>query len=300
MPRCRICNAKEQDQRVRAEFVYGGSEEHRFWHCQRCDAVYLFPVPSPEEEAYFYEREFEKFMASRSEAERDWSNAEAHVRSNQDQVRRRWRVLEPYLRAGVDLLEVGCSSGFMLDAFREAGIQCTGVEPSGAFSDFLREKGYTVYKSVDELKARVPEKRFDLVVHFFVFEHVRDPFEFLKSTLGLLKPVGKMIAEIPCVNDPLTSLFEIPAFERFYWSIAHHYYYSPRSIAYVLDSLGVKYRLVPEQRYDLSNHIIWMTKGTPGGQGKFKHVFTKELIEKYKQDLRDKWLCDTMFLIVEG
>lgn len=300
MPKCRICNASPQEQRIRAESVYGGGPEHKFWQCRQCDAVYLYPVPSVEEERRFYREEFAKFMASRSGEDRDWSTAEAHVKTNQDQVSRRWVFLKDYLRQEMNLLEIGCSSGFMLNAFRAHGMHCVGVEPSGEFLEFLHRNRHIAYRSIEELREKEPNRKFDLIVHFFVFEHIRDPFVFLEETLKLLKLGGRMIAEVPCVHDPLTSIYDIPAFETFYWSIAHHYYYSPKSMSYILNRLNLKSRLIPEQRYDLSNHIIWMTKGKPGGQDKYNHVFSKELLNKYKQDLKDRWLCDTMFVIIEN
>ncbi|UCE06633.1 MAG: class I SAM-dependent methyltransferase [bacterium] len=297
IPWCRICGADQKFQRIRAHTVYGGQEEHNFWHCSECDAVYLFPIPSEEEEAQFYNQEFEKFMAKRSGKNQDWTEPLAHVKANQDQVKRRWPFLEPHLRSGQTLLEIGCSSGFMLNAFRDHGLNCVGIEPSGAFLDFLLANDYEGYKSLEELVQR-EEKKFNIIVHFFVLEHISDPYSFFSYSLELLEEGGKIIAEVPCVNDPLTSLYSIPAFEEFYWSIAHHYYYSQKSLGYILNKLGVKYEMLPEQRYDLSNHIVWMTEGKPGGQDRYNYVFSKELIEKYKQDLKDNWLCDTIFLYV--
>jgi len=116
--------------------------------------------------------------------------------------------------------------------------------------------------------------------------------------LNLLKEDGIIIAEVPCVNDPLTSIYNIPEFEKFYWSIAHHYYFSPKSISYILNQIDCKYKLVPEQRYDLSNHIFWMQYGKPGGQGKYNHIFSKETIDYYKKDLKNNWNCDTFFLYI--
>jgi len=296
-PCCRICGAGGSQLSIKAQTVFGGSPEHKFWHCSKCDVVFLYPVLSEQEEQHFYRMEFEKFMAARSGKERDWSNAEAHIKTNQDQVKRRLSFLEPYLRTGADLLEIGCSSGFMLDAFRDYGMNCTGVEPSGEFTDFLYSKGYPVFENLNQLIDN-STKKYDLLVHFFVFEHIRDPFVFLKQTYDLLKEDGKIIAEIPCINDPLVSVFKIQAFDEFYWSIAHHYYYSPKSLAYVLDHLNLAYDMFPEQRYDLSNHIIWMLEGKPGGQGKFNHIFSQNLIEQYKRDLKQSWFCDTIFLVI--
>jgi SAM-dependent methyltransferase len=300
MQNCRICNADKSNQSIRAEFVYGGEKKHKFWHCSKCDTTYLFPAPSIEEEAQFYKMEFENFMSNRSGKDRDWSNAKAHVASNQDQVKRRGEFLSPYLKKNLNLLELGCSSGFMLDAFTNKGLKCTGIEPSGEFTEFLKSRGYSVYDSLESLKRKTPNVRFDIIIHFFLFEHIRDPFSFLRDTFSLLNPNGVMIAEIPCINDPLTSLYDIPAFERFYWSIAHHYYYSPKSLSYILDKLDLNYELIPEQRYDLSNHIHWATKGEPGGQDRFNHIFSDQLNEKYKKDLKDKWTCDTIFLIIKN
>lgn len=297
VPNCRLCQASPDQQRVRADTVYGGEDFHKFWQCDRCDAVYLFPVPSEKEEARFYREEFEKFMSGRSGEDRDWSNAEAHIKSNQDHVARRWKFLLPYIKPEMDILEIGCSSGFMLNAFREENLKCVGVEPSGQFIKFLHSNGYEAYQKLEELK-KSQTGPFDLVVHFFVLEHIRNPFLFFEETFAFLKPGGKIIAEIPCVNDPLTSVYNIPAFERFYWSVAHHFYYSPKSLQYVLDKLGLEYEMIPEQRYDLSNHVTWMMEGKPGGQGKYSHVFSSELIEKYKDDLKSNWICDTIFLSI--
>ena len=296
-PSCRICDADKVHQSVRASSVYGGRPEHDFWHCSQCDAIYLYPVPSEKEEVRFYRGEFEKFMVSRSGPERDWGNTEAHIKSNQDQVIRRMPFIKPYIHPGMDLLEIGCSSGFMLKAFQDLGLDCVGIEPSGVFSNYLCSKGFKVYKSLEGLQKK-SKKKFDLIVHFFVLEHVRSPYEFFSQSMEVLKEGGKIIAEVPCANDPLANLYSITAFEKFYWSIAHHYYYTPKSLGYVLDKMGLQYQMIAEQRYDLSNHIVWMTEGKPGGQGRYNHIYSAELIEKYKDDLKKNWVCDTIFLYI--
>lgn len=292
-PICRLCQSTDK-QKVRAPHVFGGREEHNFWHCEKCDAIYLFPVLTEEEEKKFYLQEFEKFMSQRVGDHRDWSNAELHKKTNADQVTRRLPFLETYLKPGIDLLEIGCSSGFMLDAFRKLEVNCTGVEPSGEFSEFLERAGYEVVEDLSELDGR----KFDLISSFFVFEHIRDPFAFLSQAYGMLRENGTLIFEIPCANDPLTAIYDIDAFEKFYWSIAHHYYYTPESLRYILDKLGYKYKLIPEQRYDLSNHMVWMKDGRPGGQGKYSALLGSEVINAYRNSLINSWQCDTVFLYI--
>ncbi len=65
-PRCRFCKASPEYQSVRSEFVYRGEKEHKFWQCDKCDLVYLWPVPSVEEEERFYTNEFERYMEKKS------------------------------------------------------------------------------------------------------------------------------------------------------------------------------------------------------------------------------------------
>lgn len=297
-PVCRSCAAGASKQSIKAEFVFGGKPEHKFWRCSECDLVYLWPIPTVEEEKNFYAQEFEKFMSLRASQDRDWSGAEAHIKSNQDNVKRRMDFLKNDIEPGKNVLEIGCSSGFMMEAFRNAGMKAVGIEPSERFGAFLKEKKFHVTNSLNELKNDNPGINFDLIVHFFVLEHIRNTKEFIIEQLDMLKPSGKIIAEVPCVNDPLTSIYHIPAFERFYWSIAHHYYFSPRSLAYILDSIGCNYNFFPEQRYDLSNHLVWMQEGKPGGQGRYNSVFSKETLDNYSKDLKNNWTCDTFFVYI--
>jgi 2-polyprenyl-3-methyl-5-hydroxy-6-metoxy-1,4-benzoquinol methylase len=293
-PRCRICDAIEEKQTLRAEDVFGGRDEHNFWECSHCGVIYLYPYLSKEEEIHFYKKEFEKFMSSRVGDHRDWSNAKKHISSNQDQVERRWRFVEEHIEQDKTLLEIGCSSGFMMDAFRDSGLECCGVEPSGEFLEFLKDNGHRAYESLADLK-KMEDKKFDIIAHFFVFEHIANPFEFLEETYKMLNSGGVIIAEIPSSTDVLTSVYTIPAFEKFYWSIAHHYYYNPKSLKYILDKLGYRYELIPEQRYDLSNHTTWMMDGRAGGQGRFD-IFSKETLDFYREDLMKNWKCDTVIL----
>jgi SAM-dependent methyltransferase len=297
---CTLCSSGFDKQKIRAPYVYGGSEKHNFWECSECSLVYLLPTLSNAEEKLFYAKEFERFMENRTGGDRSWSGPEAHIQSNQDHVIRRWEFLKDYIKSTDEVLEIGCSSGFMLDDIRNKGIKVAGIEPSGGFGDYLSKKGHEHYNSLAELKENRPDAKYDVIIHFFVLEHVRNAVDFLSSQLELLKPDGLIIAEVPNVDDPLTSIYNIPAFEKFYWSIAHHYYYSPKSLSPELDKLDCsEYFFKLDQRYDLSNHITWLQEGKPGGQGKFNNIFSKKTLDAYKRDLINCKHCDTFFLYIK-
>lgn len=297
---CPLCHAGVETQVVVTSHVYGGGEcrGHAFFHCGACDVRYQYPGLTPEEEARFYAAEFEGFMASRAGSKGGWHKAEDHIAANEPTRLRRMKYLAPHLAGRPRLLEVGCSSGFMLFPLAEAGHACSGIEPSGVFSEFVKNRGLAVYDSLSKLQASVPNAQFDAILHFFVLEHVADPMAFLEAQLALLKPGGKIIFEIPNAADPLYSVYDIPAFERFYWSVAHPWYFSELSLRYLLEKLGRPYEVLRDQRYDLSNHMVWARDGRPGGMGRFTKELGAELEESYKQALIRNGKCDTLIGVV--
>lgn len=298
--RCPLCHAGFEKQSVATRHVYG-SERGRgnaFFHCHGCDVRYQYPGLTAAETERFYAAEFEGFMTGRAGSQGGWENAEAHVRANEPTRLRRMKYLEPHLIAGGRVLEVGCSSGFMLYPLQEAGHECVGIEPSGLFRDYVKSRGLSVYDSLAQVEQLVETPRFDVILHCFVMEHVADPQKFLESQLALLRPGGKIIFEVPNVADPLHEVYDIPAFERFYWSVAHPWYFSEAALHYVLGKLGRPCRILRDQRYDLSNHMVWARDGRPGGMGRFTDVLGHELEESYKQALIRIGKCDTLIGII--
>lgn len=298
--KCPLCDAGRDKQSVITPHVYGSSANrgNAFFHCEACDVRYQYPGLTPDEEARFYAAEFEGFMAGRSGQEGGWLKAEQHIEANEATRVRRMKYLAPYLKDKAEILEVGCSSGFMLYPLAEAGHLCTGVEPSGVFSEFVAQRSLPVFQSVEELQSQKPKVHFDLILHFFVLEHISDPISFLRNQLAMLKPGGAIVFEIPNAADPLYSVYDIPAFERFYWSVAHPWYFSEASLEYLLRQVASPYKILKDQRYDLSNHMVWARDGRPGGMGRFTQKLGQDVEEAYKQALIQSGKCDTLVGII--
>jgi SAM-dependent methyltransferase len=297
--RCPLCSAGLEAQSLVTRHVYGdGSASRAFFHCESCDVRYQFPGLTPDEEARFYAAEFEGFMASRSGDAGGWLKTEQHLLANEPTRLRRMKYLSPYLGEAADILEIGCSSGFMLYPLSASGHRCTGIEPSGVFSAFVKGRGLPVFQSLELLQRHEPQARFDLIQHFFVLEHIADPRAFLHEQLAMLKPGGRIVFEIPNAADPLYSVYDIPAFERFYWSIAHPWYFSEASLEFLLNQLGCSHEILREQRYDLSNHMVWARDGRPGGMERFTPKLGQETEDLYKQSLIRSGRCDTLVGII--
>ncbi len=54
---------------------------------------------------------------------------------------------------------------------------------------------------------------------------------------------------------------------------------------FFLKQLGEQYEVLRDQRYDLSNRIIWARDGGPGGIGRFTPQLGADVEESYKKSL---------------
>jgi SAM-dependent methyltransferase len=255
--------------------------------CNHCDFVYLFPRPSESDLASYYQVDYrDHYQDEKVENRFNIDLPEAYAR-----VAR----LESFLNRTTKVLEIGSGSGAFLAAVAPFVSEIVGIEPDKAAREWLQEKqGKPVFKSVDELMDQ--EKQFDIIVLFHVLEHFVNPITFLAKIKSLLSQNGRIIIEVPNVEDALVSAYNIEAFKDFYYCSAHLSYFSATSLQNCFYKAG--YTAVVEfvQRYDLSNHFTWLQKGIPGGMAAFKYI-TPLTNLAYETDLIRKGISDTLWAV---
>ena len=102
---------------------------------------------------------------------------------------------------------------------------------------------------------RRPGGSFDLVCLFHVLEHIIEPAPFLESCTALLVSGGRIIIEVPSLEDPLLSLYHVDAYQNFFFQTQHPYSYSAASLGRLLDAHGLAVdESIAHQRYGLENH----------------------------------------------
>jgi len=109
-------------------------------------------------------------------------------------------VMKKNLPPGALILEIGCSSGFLL---RELVKNFPNYLLVGV--DVVREPLYRLSKILpgiplfrfDLLKCPLPEKIADVIILLNVLEHIESDGEALKEVFDLLKPGGALILEVP-------------------------------------------------------------------------------------------------------
>jgi hypothetical protein len=92
--------------------------------------------------------------------------------------------------------------------------------------------------------------------------------------------------------------WNVEAFDRFYWQKAHYFNYSHQTLAMVLTMAGfTDIETIPVQRYDISNHVHWLSTGKPGGLGAYTDLLDERVNAEYARALRERWLCDTVMAV---
>jgi len=103
---------------------------------------------------------------------------------------------------GKTLLEFGCSWGYTLAQFREAGYDVTGFEYSRPRASFGREHlGLDILEEYAQIDA-VPDNSFDVIFTNHVLEHLPDLKVAFRLFARLLAPGGTLVIVVPNGSGP--------------------------------------------------------------------------------------------------
>jgi 2-polyprenyl-3-methyl-5-hydroxy-6-metoxy-1,4-benzoquinol methylase len=193
------------------------------------------------------------------------------------------------------ILDFGCGSGGMISAFA-SDFKVIGIEPDSGARHAAKDLGHTVFESAEV--AEFNNVQVDLVTLFHVIEHFYEAAAELHRILELLRPGGFLIIETPNSMDALLSKYESKEFSKFtYWS-HHPMLHSHKSLEILVKRCG--FEIIENsgvQRYDINNHLYWLSEGRPGGHEKWQYFAPEELIETYARFLVESKISDTLWVV---
>ena len=203
---------------------HGRTDLYTLLRCPICSLVWIDSPPAPAEMGLHYGAAYDRSISSTGEA-------------TAERWRERCATIAKYKQEG-RILDLGCSSGSFLSALPRDRWQLFGIEMSHQVAERARARcGATVFVG-DVLDANFPPNYFDAITCIHVFEHVYKPKEVLLKIAEWLKPGGIFYTLMPNIDSAAFRFF------KSYWYALelprHLFHFSPRSLAYVADSVGLK------------------------------------------------------------
>jgi len=100
----------------------------------------------------------------------------------------------------LQVLEVGCSSGYFGSALRSAGHTVWGIEPNKDSATIASERlDFVFVGMVEDFMTAFPDKKFDVICFGDVLEHIACPNDVLKQCHSMLVEGGAIVASVPNV-----------------------------------------------------------------------------------------------------
>jgi 2-polyprenyl-3-methyl-5-hydroxy-6-metoxy-1,4-benzoquinol methylase len=201
-------------------------DEFSFARCADCNLVYLNPRPVAAELPRIYPATYHSYILDRASG----SRGSFITRMRQRAAARRFRPVMKHLRGleTIDLLDVGCGNGWMLQLFKSLDpdrVRTFGVEISEPVCDTARKLGHTVY--CGRFEDVNLDRTFEVVNLTHVIEHVSDPRLVVRKAFNALKPGGLLVLETPNVGAVEWPLFKDGAWGAYH--IPRHWYLFDRA-----------------------------------------------------------------------
>lgn len=290
---CRICGGNDWGVLYRGPIRVGrfgnlSAEEHTVWKCASCLAGFLPGISG--QTATYYES-----TAYREEVD-GGAEAADYFRLHDGEQASNLAVTGTAIFRDKIVVDVGCGGGSFLDAVKGFAREAVAVEPSRQFRQSLAARGYAAYAymrdALTDYRGQV-----DVITSYSVLEHVEDPLGFLQDIRDLLAPNGKAFLSTPNRADIL--LEALPKdYPSFFYRKAHRWYFDAEAMRNLLERGGFgDVRIIPRQRFGLSNFLGWMRDASPLGHRRLGFV-TEAMDSTWKAELERTLRCD--YLYVEG
>lgn len=245
-------------------------EGFQFVRCDQCGVVYVNPALKDEHVRQVYKHQS---YSDLTKALMEPSDAYRRERFGKERVSIVNRFLRPDGRGGTRLLDVGCATGFFVQAAKDAGWDASGVESNPFQADFARKAGLDVRNETIE-ETTFPDGSFDAVTLFEVIEHVKQPMGILRKAHRLLRPGGMVFLYTP--NFDCASRLIMGIDSHFIWGSNHLTYFTVPTLAAALERAGFRVEHAETQGLDIED-MIWYFEQTGRHDMSFVRSFRHEL-----------------------
>ena len=149
-------------------------------------------------------------------------------------------------------LDIGCSTGFVVEAAREQGWHAAGIDLNPSAVEFGRRRGLDL-RAVALEDAGCDPGTLDAVSLFDVIEHLLAPSAVIAAAARLLKPNGIVFAYVPNYDSASRLLMGKEA--HFIWPTHHLNYYTPATVSDLMRHHGLEVDLLTTEGLDIADYL---------------------------------------------
>lgn len=219
--------------------------------CKYCDLIYVNPILDSEKYLNTYKsKTYQNIMKSLGE--------KSHKYRLERFGKERTSYLKKYLgnKKKINLLDIGCSTGFFIEAAKKEGWRCEGLELNPSAARFGIKRGLKIYQTnLENFKTNI---KYDIITLFDVLEHLSNPKQIIKYAKKILKKNGLLYVYVPNWDSASRILMKEKNC-HFIWPTHHLTYFTPKTLLSFFNKL--KFKLVDweTQGLDLFDYA-WFLK----------------------------------------
>jgi 2-polyprenyl-3-methyl-5-hydroxy-6-metoxy-1,4-benzoquinol methylase len=180
---CPLCgNAQEK-------FLFS-KNNFRIVRCEHCTLVYVNPRLTEKAAKRLYNENVISPMQYYQQTRK----------SDLTTFKKRWRLIEKFVKNRGKVLDVGCNVGTFLEVAKNAGWDCYGLDINRSVEEECKRKGISISMSSLE-KAKFPQEFFDVIILNDVLEHTTTPTTMIAAAHRLLKKEGILFIVTPNIGS---------------------------------------------------------------------------------------------------
>jgi len=262
--------------------------------CKNCKLHFLDPIMSLEEEENYYKNYYEN-QKIRQKKKYSLKDIQQNALSHYNEY---YETYYDLIKDANNILEIGSGSGGFLKFIdtHTNNKNIYSIEKSESNVEFLRDEfeHVTFCDSVNELE----NVKFDVIVAFGVFEHIRDLHGFLSELKHQLKDANsKIIFNVPNNNDVLISFFNLEEYKKFMYMKQHYYVFSKESFSHIAKNVGLTVKKINFiQAWGIDNHLSWLNERKAQDFSHYSTQFSTSLNKEYKKNLIDQETTDLIMV----
>ena len=220
--------------------------------CNNCDVLFVNPVFDESHYLETYRSEtYQKIVQDLGE--------ESHQYRVNRFGKERVEIMSKYLIHPFDekisYLDVGCSTGFVVEAANNFGWNAEGIDLNPSAINFGQKRGLNL-DNISFFDDKLSTKSFDVISMFDVLEHVINPLNYLSRAYELLSEGGLLFLYVPNYDCASRLLMGFDA--HFIWPTHHLTYFTPVTLKTFCESQSFKTLLLNTEGLDIADYIWYL------------------------------------------